>query len=276
MARRKLLCAGLAILVATTVLPRAVHGQGHFGGGHGGHHRGGQFGGLGFGAGVGFGVGLPFVYAPVFVMGPGMFPTPPMMMPVGPLMPRPMPGMLPPGFNADFPPARMKNADPARAGQLMVVGDRLLRAGNLKKAEERYLQALKTAPDLAAPRVRLVQIAMARGNYAEAANRLREAETAEPGWAVTAPDIQAIFGEPTEFTRQIARLESYLQTHPDDRDAWLVLGAEWYLGGRTAKAADVFKRLNDPARRPDIALAAFLDASNQAAERAARAPDRAQ
>ena len=137
----------------------------------------------------------------------------------------------------------------------------------MKKAEERYLQALRAAPDLAAPRVRLAQVAIARANYAEAASRLREAETAEPGWIINAPDIQEIYGEPTEFTRLIARLESHVQTHPEDRDAWLVLGAEWFLSGRTAKAADVFKRLKDPARKSDVALSAFLDASNQQPQR---------
>ena len=126
---------------------------------------------------------------------------------------------------------------------------------------------MRAAPDLAAPRVRLAQVAIARANYSEAASRLREAEIAEPGWIVNAPDIQGIYGEPTEFTRQIARLESHVQTHPEDREAWLVLGAEWFLSGRTAKAADVFKRINDPARKSDVALAAFLDASNQPARR---------
>ena len=61
----------------------------------------------------------------------------------------------------------------------------------------------------------------------------------------------------------MARLESHVQIHPDDRNAWLVLGAEWFLSGRTARAADVFLRLDDPNRKADIALAAFLDASNQ-------------
>ena len=88
-------------------------------------------------------------------------------------------------------------------------------------------------PDSAAPQVRLAQIALVRGQYTEAANRLREAETAEPGWIVTAPDIQSIYGEPAEFARQLARLESHVQIHPDDRDAWLVLGAQWFLSGRT-------------------------------------------
>ena len=123
---------------------------------------------------------------------------------------------------------------------------------------------MRAAPDLALPRVRLGQIAMVRGQYAAAADRLREAETAQPGWILNAPDIQALYGEPTDFANNVAELESYLQANPDDRDAWLVLGAEWFLSGRTNKAADVFKRLNDPNRKPDVALAAFLDASNQA------------
>jgi cytochrome c-type biogenesis protein CcmH/NrfG len=102
---------------------------------------------------------------------------------------------------------------------------------------------------------------MVREQYAEASRRLRDAETAQPGWIVTAPDIQALFGEPTDFARHLARLETHLQVHPEDRDAWLVLGAEWYLSGRTARAVDVFLRLNDPKRKPDVALAAFLEAT---------------
>jgi hypothetical protein len=82
-----------------------------------------------------------------------------------------------------------------------------------------------------------------------------------------------MYPEPTEFAKHVARLESHLHANPDDRDAWLVLGAEWYLSGRTKKAADVFLRLDDPHRRPDPALAAFLDATNQLEdERPAAAP----
>jgi hypothetical protein len=143
------------------------------------------------------------------------------------------------------------------------MGDRLFRAGKFKNAEERYLQAARLDAASAGPRIRLAQVALVRDQYAEAAHWYREAETAQPGWIVTAPDVQGMFPEPTDFARHLARLESYLQAHPEDRDAWLVLGAEWYLSGRTARAADVFLRLNDPTRKTDIALAAFLDATNQ-------------
>ena len=289
MARRKLvILSATAILVATVGFAHAGMRQGHGGGGHGGGHRS-NGGGLGRGAGFGpfgpffggFGVGIPVFYPPIFVVGPGMFVGP---MGNGPLMPLPPPGMLSPppggpGVNAGAMNnarlgGRVKAADPARAAQLIVVGDRLVRAGNLKKAEERYLQALRAAPDLAAPRVRLAVVAAMRANYADAATRLREAETVEPGWIINSQDIQAIFGEPTDFTKQLARVESHVNTHPEDRDAWLVLGAEWFLSGRTAKAADVFKRLKDPDRKSDVALTAFLEASNQEKERRARERDR--
>jgi hypothetical protein len=281
MARRKFLIQG----VATTLVTMAVVGQAcgrQHGFGHGGGHGGGfQHGGQGRVVGGfvpfgGFGVGIPIFFTPVVFAGPGMFFGPmPVGMLSGPLMPLPPPGMIAPparaGANGNaMGGVRAKAADPARAAQLVIVGDRLLRAGNLKKAEERFLQAMRAAPDLAAPRVHLALVAVARGNYAEAASRLREAETAEPGWIVNSPDIQSIFGEPTDFTRQLARVESHVQTHPEDRDAWLVLGAEWFLSGRTSKAADVFRRLQDPDRRSDVALRAFLDASNQAKPRGDR------
>jgi hypothetical protein len=153
--------------------------------------------------------------------------------------------------------------DKSKAAQYLTFGDRHFRTKNLKRAEERYLQAARADVNSAAALLRLAQVAIVREEYGEAAQRLREAETAEPGWIIVAPDVQSLYGEPQEFVEKLSRLESHLQKHPEDRDAWLVLGAQLYLSGRTNKAADVFLRLSDPRRRPDIALAAFLDATNQ-------------
>ncbi len=155
-----------------------------------------------------------------------------------------------------------RRGDAARSAELAILGDRLFRAGNLPRAVERYEQAIKADPDKANPRVRLAQIAFVRGKYTEAANFLRDAQMAEPGWLLTAGDVQAVFPEPAEFAKHIADLEAHLQAEPNDRDAWLVLGAEWFLSGRTRKAADVFLRLSD--REPDSTLKAFLVATKQA------------
>jgi len=159
--------------------------------------------------------------------------------------------------------ATKKKVDPARAEQLTTFGDRLFRAGNTRKAEERYEQAVRANPYSAGPRIRLAQLELIRGHYREAANHIRDAQAAQPGWLTEAIDIQSIYSEPADFAKPIARLESHLQAEPADRDAWLVLGAQWFLSGRTQKAADVFLRLTD--REPDDTLDAFLQASRATA-----------
>jgi hypothetical protein len=236
---------------------------GHHGHGHG--HHGGRppvcpplgliYAPLFFG-----GVGAPPVYlAPL----PGPLPGSGLVNPGPPTVAGPGLGalaaaMAPPAVAAPAP-ARPRRRDVERANEVMTFGDRLFRVGNLVKATERYEQAVRADPKAAAPRVRLAQVALRRGKYSEAADRLREAQAAEPGWLINATDVQALFGEPATFAKVLAQLESHLQAHPNDRDAWLVLGAELYLSGRTQRAADVFLRLTD--RAPDETLAAFLDAT---------------
>jgi len=154
-----------------------------------------------------------------------------------------------------------KKADRDRAELLTTFGDRMFRIGNHGRAEDRYEQAAKLNPFPAAPRMRLAQLALVRERYALAADLLREAETAEPGWIAAAKDVQSLYAEPADFARHVAKLEAHLHKDPLDRDAWLVLGAQWYLSRREARAADVFRRLDDPRRKPDVALAAFLDAA---------------
>jgi cytochrome c-type biogenesis protein CcmH/NrfG len=205
----------------------------------------------GFSGGVVFG---PYAYAPPLFPGPVM----PVFEPVVPALA--FPNFPVPMANPARPPRPARAPDANRAKELMTLGDRLFRAGNLIRAVERYEQSIRADPNEADPIVRLAQVALVRGKYAEAALRLREAQNAEPNWLATAADVKALFPEPADFARQVAKLETHLQARPDDRDGWLVLGALWYLSGRTRKAADVFLRLSD--RRPDATLKAFLAATN--------------
>ncbi|MDR3620258.1 MAG: tetratricopeptide repeat protein [Paludisphaera borealis] len=202
--------------------------------------------------------GMPVVVGPGNVGGP--LPAP-LRFDKGTVAPLPPPGLIR-SAQPERPVVQVRRSDINRSSQLVTLGDRMFRIANWKRAEERYLQAARLDPRAAAPRARLAQIALVREQYREAADRLREAEIAQPGWIVTAPDVQALYAEPADFARYVAKLESHLHAHPDDRDAWLVLGAQWYLSGRAGRAADVFLRLDDPHRRPDLILAAFLDATN--------------
>jgi hypothetical protein len=208
--------------------------------------------------------GVPFAYIPTVLVAP-MFGPAPVLGGGGPVAgPMPPPGLFA-GPVAGMPQfaavdaAKPKKPDPRRAAQYLTFGDRNFRAGNLHRAAERYTQAIAADPGAATARIRMAQVSVNRGQYREAAGRYHEATATEPNWLVHAPDVQALYGEPTEFARQIARLETHLQADPHDRDAWLVLGAQYFLSGQTRKAADVFVRLTD--RKPDATLAAFLDAA---------------
>lgn len=192
------------------------------------------------------------------VIVPGPYPALPAS--PGPRIAPPPPGFIRPA-SRPRPVIRVSKADVERAETLVTFGERLFRSGNYKRAEERLEQAIRLNPYSAAPRVRLMQIAIVREQYPLAASLLREAETAEPGWVATARDVQTLYAEPGDFARHVAKLETHLHQHPEDRDAWLVLGAQWFLSRRENKAADVFLRLDEPHRKPDIALAAFLDAA---------------
>ena len=219
---------------------------------------------------LGFSPWGSYVYSPpLIVVGSGGLPSvvlpvsAPVPVPVairsnagaGPLLPPPPPGLLEP----NTPKARRLN--PSRAKELVEVGDRSFRVNNIKRAEEKYGLAVKADPTAPAPHVHLAQVSLARGDYSASADHLRDAVTVATngGWLLNVPDIQAVFAEPADFAKQLARLESHLQANPNDRDAWFVLGAECYLSGRSKRAFDVFQRLTD--RKPDEALAAFLDAS---------------
>jgi len=218
----------------------------------------------------GFGPNGPFAYSyPIVVVGSGGYPPVPQAFYPPPAVPAPMPN--PGGAGAmrlPMPPRQptvtrastTRRPNPARSKEHVEIGDRSFRGDNNKRAEERYRLAIKADPTSAIPHVRLAQVAMVRGRYADAAKHFRDAVAAEPGFLLNAPDIQSVYSEPADFARELADLEKHLQADPSDRDAWFVLGAEWYLSGRTQKAADAFRRLTD--RRPDLALAAFLDATS--------------
>jgi tetratricopeptide (TPR) repeat protein len=236
------------------------HGGGHHGGGSpGGGSHGGPGRNSGGRVGIPPGAVIAGGYVPFVILPPPIIvPPPPAFVGGGGLM-LPTPPPTPPVRLASAPSRDMLRARVAKAENYVTLGDNLFRAGNYHRAEQRYVQAASTNPSSAAPHVRLAQLSLVRGEYAEAAAEFRAAMTAEPGWLLNAGDVQRLFPEPGDFTKALAKLEAHLQATPGDRDGWLVLGAEWYLSGRARQSADVFTRLND--RKPDATLAAFLDAT---------------
>ena len=185
--------AGSSVILLAFFVPAAYSQKTTHHGGGSEHHHGGGGVRIPFAVGGGYNfwppyyaVGTPagvITYAPpMMLMGPGGLGPVPVTIDRGPIAPPPPPGLVAPP--PEKPPARPTRKDAARAEQLVLLGDRLFRNNNNKKAEERYLQAARLDPSSAAPLIRLAQIAVVREQFAEAAHRLREAETAQPGWIV--------------------------------------------------------------------------------------------
>ncbi len=187
----------------------------------------------------------------------GATPTVVVIQPAGrPAAPAPPRGLIP-------DPVDRRAADRARRAEseAIAMGDRMFRAGDHKRAEDRYRRAARLAPSSATPPMRLAQVAVARGRYATAAALLRDAEAAEPGWLAAAKDVMTLYRDPADHARDLDALAEFVRTNPEDRDAALVLGAQLFLIRREAQAADVFRQLDDPRHKVDLALAAFLRAT---------------
>jgi hypothetical protein len=152
-----------------------------------------------------------------------------------------------------------RRRDLERARQLTLYGDRNLRAGDLKRATMRYNQALAANPFDATLHVRRSQVALARGDYAEAVRCLDDALVANPRWLDTPPDLQSLHTEPARFRERMATIEARVQAFPEDRDAWLMLGAMLLMSGRAGAASDVFLRLTD--EPPTPLLSSLLQAA---------------
>ena len=113
------------------------------------------------------------------------------------MLPMPPPNLV----NPNLIPPRPRRENPTRAKELTDIGDRSFRAGNTKRAEEKFNLAAKADVTAPAPHVHLALVSLARGDYAAAADHLRDAVTVVVNneWLLNAPDIQAIFAEPRDF-----------------------------------------------------------------------------
>lgn len=178
---------------------------------------------------------------------------PPVYVPSAPLIPTPA---ITPPVRLPVMPTALRRPSASRAADLIHLGDRHFRAGDLRRASQRYDQAIAAHPGSGEPRARLAQVELSRGRYREAVDRLRQAQTAEPGWIAFAANARNLYPEPAQYHAMIAKIEAHLQARPMDRDAWTMLGVQWLLSGERQRAADVFLRLSD--QPPDALMETLL------------------
>jgi tetratricopeptide (TPR) repeat protein len=125
------------------------------------------------------------------------------------------------------------------ASHYLTLGDRAFREGRYSDAVHFYAKAVEFSPDEGVLHLILADALFATGDYHYAAYALRRAFELDPQLADSVVDKHGFYGDPTEFDRQIALLERYLEDHFIDDDARLVLAANYLFGNRPSQALDL-------------------------------------
>lgn len=83
----------------------------------------------------------------------------------------------------------------------------------------------------------------ALGHYHEAATSIRHGLARHPDWGRVRMNRRAFYTDPAEFDAQLARLEEWVTTHPDDPDALFLLGYHYYFTQEPHKARQAFEHV---------------------------------
>jgi hypothetical protein len=127
------------------------------------------------------------------------------------------------------------------ADSYLTLGDRAFREGRYADAVHFYAKATELEPQVGVFSLVLSDALLATGDYGYAAFALRRALEIEPELVESDVDKRTFYSDPQEFDRQLATLELFLQDHPADQDARLVLAANYLFSGAPAAAVDLLQ-----------------------------------
>jgi hypothetical protein len=127
------------------------------------------------------------------------------------------------------------------ADYYLTLGDRAFREGRYGDAVHYYAKAVEFSSEDGILYLILSDALFATGDYHYSAYALRKALELDPGLAKSVVDKHSFYTDPTEFDRQLAILERYLEDHFEDDDARLVLAANYLFGSRPSAAVDLLE-----------------------------------
>lgn len=152
---------------------------------------------------------------------------------------------------------------------LVSLGTNNFRLGLYAEAEDAFTTALGLLRELhdadgegASLSMRLAPLALsnarfAQGRYKEAAAALEEGLRYVPEWPTYEVDQRGFYGEEGAHEACVAKLAAAAQAAPDDTELALLLGHEYYFGGKKSEGAEQFRKVAK--LKPDHAgVKAFL------------------
>lgn len=140
-------------------------------------------------------------------------------------------------------PVEEPAAETMTTENLLRLGDYHFRKGEYDRSVELYTQALESLPGDPTVRLALGDALFALSDYHYASYMIRQALDLDAGWVARPVDKREFYEDPTDFERQLRRLERYVESHPFDEAALFLLGYNYYSTGQPTIAKDFFLRV---------------------------------
>lgn len=135
----------------------------------------------------------------------------------------------------------LKQMSPAE--QFSRLGDLFFRRGQYDQAAIAYERALREDPNRASLHFVLADARFAMGDYLGAALAIRHGLVKEPALVSAQIDKRDFYEKSNEFEKQMNALSQYMNVHPDNADAMLVLGYNLHFSGQREEAKKVFAQV---------------------------------
>jgi tetratricopeptide (TPR) repeat protein len=178
--------------------------------------------------------------------------------------------------HAATPPATSARAGTSNraVSEYLALGDKSFREARYNDAVLSYAKAVEASPNDGVLHLVFADALFAAGEYHFAASALRRALELDPKLLNSVVDKRGFYGDPTDFDRQLAQLEKFLETHFADDDARLVLGANYLFAGRAAQAAEFLENSSSASVRESSAGQLVLARAHEVMNQTAPAPEK--
>ncbi len=167
----------------------------------------------------------------------------------------------PPPKRAEVPPPQVPDApkpaiptDPkALARWHLQRGHTAFDAGELGRATERFATAVAADPTLSEAHFKLVQVRIARGQYAEAMDAVRAGMKSVPGWVDSRFRADELYlANPKRLATDVADLKAAMDANPTDGTLAFLYAHHLWFSGDKAKAKELFGTLKDKVKEKDL------------------------
>jgi len=151
-----------------------------------------------------------------------------------------------------------QQANATLAGMAVGRGDAAFQRGAYDEAREHYLRATVALSTEAGPHIAHGLACFATGDLSTAAGSLRQGFALAPELAFAEIDLRDLYGDPSDFNRQLETLNEHLDAQPDHADAWFVKGFVSHYTGNDAVARAAFNRYRNQVSE-DLLADGFID-----------------